>query len=415
MNKIIKNTLLKIASFLLNKLHNLLHLWLQCKPLPDSMINSRKVNIAVFLDFPYAYAGIYTLIRSITQNDRFNLLIIYHKSSLFTEEENLNFLNFLKKNKVNYQLSSEASIARLDYLVRVRPFDALIPFKYRSAALRILGVRLIYYPYGIMLLGGSRNFKNFSFPIHNLAYKVISQSDDYKYMFFRYGACCGKNVVTAGNPMVDYVMEKANKSLAPESDLFIFRQSHSKIILWITHHSADSSNANASFERYCNQIISFMLKNPNYGLIFRPHPFLKNRICHSKENEPAHTLDLLQAYDLLTSKKIPNVYYDQSYDFVESFNASDLAISDLTSLLPLYALTQKPVVLLSSKNTPDVHVGFESFISNFEIVHRWIDVESFMSGTLVLRKSKEKLHENLTQFLGIDERLSAERIIDLMK
>lgn len=96
----------------------------------------------------------------------------------------------------------------------------------------------------------------------------------------------------------------------------------------------ETFSKNYTGDKYMNYFLTFIKQNLNINFIYRPHP--------------------LSDYQKLLKFKNENYYVDYENDSKNSFDSSDILISDLSTLISDYFIyTKKPVILMKSENLLD--------------------------------------------------------------
>lgn len=104
---------------------------------------------------------------------------------------------------------------------------------------------------------------------------------------------------------------------------------------WSTHKEVGGSN----FFKYKDVMLNLANSFKDVDFIFRPHPVMFNNFIQTG----------LMSYKEVEEykdrcKKLPNVILDESIDYVNTFWESDLLISDFSSIVLEYYVTEKPII-----------------------------------------------------------------------
>ena len=92
-------------------------------------------------------------------------------------------------------------------------------------------------------------------------------------------------------------------------------------------------------------MFSFIKSNKQYSLIFRPHPLLfQNFLATGELTQEAFSSLIKDIEDT------PNIYLDESGDYLDSFNKSNMLITDTSGLIIDYYLTGKPIIFCGIEN-----------------------------------------------------------------
>ncbi len=229
---------------------------------------------------------------------------------------------------------------------------------------------LVYVPYFTMgsYIKGRSDFQYVNKGTEN-ADKVIVQSDFVKKIYQSYGYSSDKLVVT-GSPKTDAIVNRLkDKFEYPEE--WISKLEGKKVFLLNTHLSyfptAYLNRDKYGYDyaqRYHEQILKAVLNNPEWGLIWRPHPLL---FSMANNNFP----ECVEYAEKFAERieKAPNCVLDCSADYMMAFSRSDALITTYSSLVNEYLITGKPVMIFQTRvsdenanNSPiDMRVNYFRF------------------------------------------------------
>ena len=105
------------------------------------------------------------------------------------------------------------------------------------------------------------------------------------------------------------------------------------------YESANTENDRSFFLDYYDILFEFYSYHQDYKLVIRPHPqmftnFLKNGIL--SEDEISNIKSSVE--------KSKNIFWDNNYNYLASFEQSDMLIADFSSLLIEYFIMLKPII-----------------------------------------------------------------------
>jgi len=138
----------------------------------------------------------------------------------------------------------------------------------------------------------------------------------------------GKNVIVTGQPFLDYF--KLNKKISSE---FIIYAPHWTI--------CKKGIAYGTFEWNGEFLLNYAKSHPEQKWIFKPHPLLKKALIDN------HVMTEQQAEDYYNEWDKIGLRYEHG-DYLELFNKSKMLITDCSSFLGEYFLTENPVIHLIS-------------------------------------------------------------------
>ena len=224
-----------------------------------------------------------------------------------------------------------------DYLFHSRPYNHFMPVPYTSG--KIVKYALICN----VLYGLSFDTNMLSTIINRNYYRDVycyfsadsSERNYYKSRFkigFKLGiTCCEPYGAIGLEQILNSKTEKKNAS---------FR----KTIIWTPRWSTDSLIGGSNFFNYKSFIIRFAKENPDVLFVIRPHPLMFNNFIKTGEMTQIE-VDDFKAY--CCAQK--NISLDEEKEYSESFWNSDLLITDISSVVPEYFVTGKPIAYCHSE------------------------------------------------------------------
>jgi CDP-glycerol glycerophosphotransferase (TagB/SpsB family) len=179
------------------------------------------------------------------------------------------------------------------------------------------------------------------------------QSEKVKRIFNKYGFADDKFIVS-GSPKVDAIVN-ARKEDVDIPKNWIDKLSGKKVFLMNTHLSyfpTSFSNKTKSGNyavRFHDEILKAIINKEDVGMIWRPHPLLKNMIM-SRFQECG---DYIKYFEETISQS-SNCVVDYSGDYRPAFFYSHALISTWSSLVNEYMVTGKPVMIFQRQLSADV-------------------------------------------------------------
>lgn len=144
-------------------------------------------------------------------------------------------------------------------------------------------------------------------------------------------------IVEMGNAKYDGIYNACNKNHFPEEWM---KLKGKRILLWTTDHGFfHDRTQGVTFDLYAKSIFEYVVKHPEMGLVFRPHPVLIEELI--KEG-------YWTGQDLIDFKKwcndMPNVIYDETETYDNAYSVADGIIADAICGITVSALpTLKPI------------------------------------------------------------------------
>ena len=206
--------------------------------------------------------------------------------------------------------------------------------------------RLVYLPYYNATTLDTKISPAFeSFFVSNTqkySWKIACQSEIMKKYYEKYASEKGKNVIVTGLPKWDYPL-KLNKSNTPCPEKWRKKIEGKKVFLWNTHFNPSTQGISI-----LDQGIDFLRlfsENKSVALIWRPHPMMETVI---KVYYPQKLSSYKKIIKFISDSN--NLIIDKNSTYDCSFVWSDALISDDSSIVDLYLLLDKPIILTSSLN-----------------------------------------------------------------
>ena len=110
-------------------------------------------------------------------------------------------------------------------------------------------------------------------------------------------------------------------------------------VLWTPRWSVDEKNDRSFFFDYFDTLIEYFINHTEMRLIIRPHPLMfKNFIDMGILTTEKYNQIINRVND------IHNIDWDKNYNYLESFSKADILISDFSTLVIEYFITNKPII-----------------------------------------------------------------------
>lgn len=154
-----------------------------------------------------------------------------------------------------------------------------------------------------------------------------------------------KNVIVTGQPFLDYFRTHHNKGY--------------KYTIYAPHWSiCNQGIAYGTFEWNGKWLLEYAKGHPEMQWVFKPHSLLKKALVDRK---------------VMTEEEVQNYYEDwnsvgivyEHGDYLDLFNQSKLLITDCSSFLGEYFMTENPVIHLISKNATPYNETINQVIKHY--------------------------------------------------
>ncbi|MDC0598490.1 methyltransferase domain-containing protein [Gammaproteobacteria bacterium] len=310
----------------------------------------RPIKVALFVQLPQIWQWAQGLYECLNKDPRFSVTLVqqpfYHAS--YKSPEELNTL--LQKAGVSFLSWEQCNLEtmELDLVILTTPYDDTRPPEFSLKSIQSVVKRVAYIPYGLEIGGGSENQRyQFNLPVHQEAWRVFARSPSHSAMFSKYCDTGNANVVVTGHPKFDRLVKELKISNTSE----LSRAKKDRFaVLWNPHFSVEKGLEYSTFVKWKDLLLKEFKKRPDLYLILRPHPLLFSQVVQSgqlAQNEVDEFKLLIQKSD--------NMTLDESSDPVDAFVASDCMISDASSFLLEYLVTEKPILYLINSDGPGLN------------------------------------------------------------
>jgi hypothetical protein len=199
--------------------------------------------------------------------------------------------------------------------------------------------RLVYLPYYTGMIVNENSIQTHcGLPVAKYAWRIISQSQKIKEIHERYAPNKGKNVLVTGLPKWDDIFINSVESFENESNWKEKLQGKT-IFLWNSHYDVNSETS--TLLEYGQAIINIFTNRKDIALIWRPHPMTGTIFKLYLPHLASFWEELI---DIINSSD--NMIFDTNTSYKWAFQYSNALISDWSSILTQYLLTQKPILWL---------------------------------------------------------------------
>ena len=216
------------------------------------------------------------------------------------------------------------------------PWDGLRPQAAHSTTIAACGVRMAYIPYGTNVGGGEGPQRYaYDLPLHQLAYRIYARSDEQRRLFREYCSAGDEHVRVLGVPKFDLARRLGTDS-----------PSALPTVLWNPHFSVEPGGW-STFHQYLDSFIHYARSHPQVHFIVRPHFRLLRDASHSSGELFATVTKMRNA-----ATQLANFEIDTDAEYLSSFRRAHAMVSDLSSLIPEFLVTGKPLLYLHRTGSP---------------------------------------------------------------
>lgn len=270
----------------------------------------------------------------------------------------------------------------LDYVFYQRCYEKYLPKQYRTKEV-IKYARTCYIPYYYSGIIDEDSY--YKTPFFNNLYLFFCSSEEQKESINRINT---SKVVYLGYPALERLGNTEQNIKNP-------------VVLWTPRWTNDKKYGGTNFFNYYKMIPTLVRDFPGISLILRPHPLtFENAIREGRMTED----------DVKRYKKDMDdlgVIFDQNELIEDTFEKTDILITDYTSAMIHFCKTEKPIIYCSEMCL-NYSSGFKEIIDCSYKASCWNDVRKFISWILSeydpLKEKRETIAE---KYKKIDTNASA--------
>ncbi len=362
------------------------------------------IRVGFFCDSPAYWTSFQELYTLLKNDPRFQVVLIAVPELQNGKVVNYDIAGFFDNCGYSYEkIYQDGSYKKikdlhLDYIFPSRPYDHLRPAHMSNTDLR-KNSKLCHITYGTCIFNGKT--LDIVCGFQHLRYYdfVFSETPDHTTIYTekkrRYPSA-NTQIIQVGSPKFDYIHYR---------DFTPPHTTYDQVILY-TPRWTTSENA-CSFLDIYQQLFELAEENRNIKYIFRPHPLMKKFFLEKiwKEEEWE---DFVAKFDRLENAEI-----DFNPNYLPSFKEATVLISDLSSLLPEFLLTKKPIIYFHKKyqfNTFGKHIA-----EGYYWCHNWDEVNNVLNSLRNGNDPKAKIREDvMNQYFYFGSKTSPELIRDFL-
>ena len=185
---------------------------------------------------------------------------------------------------------------------------------------------------------------------------IIAQSYEHKKIFTQLGYDYDR-VLALGNPKFDATLKiNASYYVIPEE----WREKFKGKKVFLYNSSIEHLLQNKKYFDELEENLKYIRENDSCGLIWRPHPLLETTILSMRGDLHEKYLDIKK--ELLECE---NTVIDENPDVYPAIQISDALISDYSSIMFQYGITQKPILNLDREYGQYINKGYKFLAINY--------------------------------------------------
>lgn len=330
-------------------------------------IKNEKINVLFICWRPAVWGSLKTVYESMKKDEAFNvkIVIIPNKKLLpkifynHEQYESEGAESFWTGDDVimgyNYKDKIWLNIRDLqpDYVCLQRPYNECRSQLYKSWNIAKYS-RIFYVAYFTFLQNKSNNWINENTTpsdfFKNVSLYFSQCKEDYQFMLDRFKNIGNKKgkVILTGFPAFDNLSKTP-----PDYSIWNFPEQKKIKILWTPRWC--TSEFNCHFFSYKDLLIEYCREHKCVDFIIRPHPQMFDNFKATGEMTEYE----YKKFEALCNEN--NIKIDFSKTYLGTLYSTDILITDITSIIPEYCLTGKPIIYCNnpkSKNTFEKNKGY---------------------------------------------------------
>lgn len=222
--------------------------------------------------------------------------------------------------------------------------------------------------------------------LKNLSFYFTQGKDDTIYISNRMNQI-GNNyckVLKTGFPCFDQLRE-----IKVDSSNWNFPNENKFRVIWTPRWCTNEGNCN--FFSYKDFFIDYCKDNSDIDFIFRPHPQAFTNWIATGELSENEVTKYKNEYANLQNAKI-----DACKSYNETFATSSCLVTDISSIIPEYFMTGKPIIYCNKKGSLNTFVKDKGYVAGFY----WVESQAELKNTLdMLASGNDPLKEKRLELL----------------
>lgn len=188
----------------------------------------------------------------------------------------------------------------------------------------------------------------------------------------------------------------------------IYKDNNKLKIMWTPRWTLDESLGGSNFLNYYEDMFKLLINNNDYSFVFRPHPLLfknfveKGIITEEVKNKIINNIN-----------ESNNSIYDTRSDYIDTFNNTDILITDMSAIIVEYFLTGKPMIFCPSKTTLKNNRIVDIIIESNYIANSFSDILKHIESIKENDYKKEIRDKYLSEFKNKNNNAS-KNIVDVI-
>lgn len=277
-------------------------------------------------------------------------IALQHIDDAETDTKNINFFKNIDENLIEFHYKNEEACNLLtfepDLVFYQQPWYHTEENSIEKVSKSCLTA---YVPYGFML--NESVGTQYYLPFHFCLWRYFAENEEQKKLLNEKNNFLSDRVLNLGYPKLDGYFSKNIQLQKPNK----------KTVIYAPHWSIKNPNLDYStFEKNYKYLLKKATNTPDINWIYKPHPVL---IYQLEKTGFMSTKDYL-AYENEWAK-LPNAKVVTDGNYFDTFEESNLLITDSISFLAEYLPTGNPIIHLKNKNCCGFNKIAKKLIKNY--------------------------------------------------
>lgn len=362
--------------------------------------NKKKINIVFVCHRPSIWGSLKTVFENCCSDENIEVIIyaIPNKKELpdrglihevyYSEGAEEYFKNFPCKvmNGYDYDTGKWLNLKQLrpDYVFFQQPYNICRPKTLKSNVVSRYA-KICYVHYGILIFSGEVERSVYPLDFFKDVSIIFSESNFHKVSLEKLlnEKKMQPSFFLTGYPRFDNLDQFKNIN----SEVWNFENHNKFRLLWTPRWCTNEQTCN--FFEYKDLLLDYCIQTPEIDFVFRPHPQAFVGLNATGEFPEKEANIYRNKY-----KQQCNTSIDTSGEYLSTFYSSDCLITDISSIIPEYFLTGKPIIYCNKSNV------FNQFGSKIAKGFYWVENWAELKATLdMLRSGKDPLREKREELI----------------
>jgi hypothetical protein len=281
----------------------------------------------------------------------------------------------------------------LSYLFYTRPYNVFMPLEYQTSVTSKY-LRICFTQYGLplsKLFYGSAYNKDFFKNLYCLYADTEEEMELIQNRIDTLNTGAYQRAVYLGYSGYSYFINYKYKI----SSTWSFSNNAFRII-WTPRWTTDENVGGSNFFRYKDFLLKFANDNKHIDFVFRPHPLSFGNFINTGQM----TVEEVAKYK--GSCESSNIHLDNKKEYADTFWNSSVLISDFSTILVDYFITEKPIIFcktLKDFTEKNATKAFQLILTGCYIANNENDITKYVNqlflGIDPLKEKRKELKETL--------------------